>query len=631
MTQRNKQLDAARGLLILLMLIGHAWTDGWFRSFIYAFHMPAFFVLSGLLLRHSASLEKPLWQIALKKARTMLVPYVFFELFSIAQKVIQHGAELNLKGYLFQALTLHLTNGPLWFLIVLFCAEMLFVLFWKLKRPAILAIVGSVLFGLCIFLPKSAAFISPVMIFTALVFLIFGYFAHALLLKPSAWLGFGALVLTAVLAAVNPVEINSYQDGIPGLYFLSGIAGAAFILQLSRYCQWKPLIFWGQNSLIVLGTHYPLLRAALWLLRLEQNGFWTCFLLFSILLVLEIPLIFLINRCMPFVLGRWYSRPGMRTPSIQPLQAEGPGPDREENPVRDPKTAKKKRAFRLRCFLFALSVLLLLSLIELFLSNNVLTVSRYTVSSPKILHPIRVVFLGDVHGREFGDENKRLLDAVRAEEPDLIAVVGDVFNQEASTEEIDAMCSLLRNMTTIAPVYFCPGNHEFLYCQSHGTGLIDQIRETGAIYLDSTYLDVTVNHTPLRIGGYMGYYRQPGMFPISVEQQEADFAFSDAFESTDRFKLLLDHVPTGWLDWKYQDKYPVDLVLTAHYHGGVVRIPFLEQGLAAPYVGWFPPYTKGLFEGREAVCILTTGLAGYGRIPRFFNPPEICVAELIPE
>ena len=67
------------------------------------------------------------------------------------------------------------------------------------------------------------------------------------------------------------------------------------------------------------------------------------------------------------------------------------------------------------------------------------------------------------------------------------------------------------------------------------------------------------------------------------------------------------------------------------YHGGVIRIPILEQGLFAPYVGKFPPYTKGMFVGEKATCVLSTGLAGSYGLPRFFNPPELVVVELSPQ
>ncbi|MBR0135429.1 MAG: hypothetical protein IJM18_04450, partial [Clostridia bacterium] len=111
-------------------------------------------------------------------------------------------------------------------------------------------------------------------------------------------------------------------------------------------------------------------------------------------------------------------------------------------------------------------------------------------------------------------------------------------------------------------------------------------------------------------------------------RQSDDWRYFAEFEDTDRYKILLDHIPTNWLDWNYRDKYPVDLVLSGHYHGGVVRIPILDRGVYAPYVGWFPPYTKGMFEGEKATCVLTTGLAGAKGLPRFFNPPEIVTVEL---
>lgn len=276
-----------------------------------------------------------------------------------------------------------------------------------------------------------------------------------------------------------------------------------------------------------------------------------------------------------------------------------------------------------------LVVLLVLTGAELLYSNVALTASRYAIRSDKISGAVRVVFLSDLHGREFGADNVRLLDQIAAEKPDLIALVGDIFNQDADEDEIDRMCGFIRRVSAIAPVYFGLGNHEWSYLGTHGTDLLECVRESGAAVLESEYLDVEIHGTPLRISGYMGYYREPQMTTADPEQAERERAFFDAFEATDRFRLLLNHIPTVWLDWHGTNRYPVDLVLSGHYHGGLIRIPILEQGVVAPYVGMFPPYTKGMFTGEKATCILTTGLAG-SRIPRFFNPPEIVVIDLLP-
>lgn len=276
-----------------------------------------------------------------------------------------------------------------------------------------------------------------------------------------------------------------------------------------------------------------------------------------------------------------------------------------------------------------LAVLLVLSGAELLYSNLALTVSRYTLRSEKVDSAIRIVFLSDLHGREFGTDNERLLKKIAGEKPDLIALVGDIVNNNATTDEIDHMCGFIQRVSEIAPVYFCLGNHEQNYRQNHENDLLERVRESGAVVLESEYRDVEIHGTPLRIGGYMGYYREPHMMTRDREQIERELAFADAFEATDRFQLLLNHIPTTWLDWHGIHRYPVDLVLSGHYHGGVIRIPLLEQGLVAPYVGAFPPYTKGMFSGSEATCVLTTGLAG-SKWPRFFNPPEIVAVDILP-
>ena len=290
-------------------------------------------------------------------------------------------------------------------------------------------------------------------------------------------------------------------------------------------------------------------------------------------------------------------------------------------------STNKRHIARVLCIVLA--IFLFLSGAELLYSAYALTVSRYTVRSGKVGGAIRVAFLSDLHGREFGEDNSRLLSRITSEQPDLIALVGDIFNRNADADEIDRMCTFIWRASEIAPVYFSLGNHEAGCLRNNGSDLLDRVRSCGAIILESDYLDIEINGTSLRIGGYMGYYRQPVMTTDDIAQEERELAFMDAFESADCFKLLLNHIPTGWLEWKGRNKFPVDLVLSGPYHGGQIRIPILEQGLYAPNIGWFPRFTKGLFEGSQATCILTTGLAG-SRLPRFFNPPEIAVVDILP-
>ena len=256
-----------------------------------------------------------------------------------------------------------------------------------------------------------------------------------------------------------------------------------------------------------------------------------------------------------------------------------------------------------------------------------LIVTQYTVEVD-LDKPLRIVHLTDLHSNVFDTGNDVLVQMVAVQEPDLILMTGDMMDK--SDENADVVCDLIRQLTPIAPVYIGYGNHEYDWMKAHSESLTPVLTEAGATVLDVEYLDITVKDQTLRLGGLMGYYRQPGMFPVSQEQRERELAFAENFEDTDRYKVLLNHIPTAWLDWEYIDKYPVDLVLTGHYHGGQIRLP-LVGGLYAPYVGLFPEYTEGMFTGELATCVLSTGLGSSPGIPRINNPPQIVVVDLIPE
>ena len=238
---------------------------------------------------------------------------------------------------------------------------------------------------------------------------------------------------------------------------------------------------------------------------------------------------------------------------------------------------------------------------------------------------IRIVQLTDLHNREFGDNNIDLISKVSEQHPDLIFMTGDMLGK---SDDLEVICSCIKSLSEIAPVYFSYGNHEMYWENGTETELREALTKTGAIVLNCEYTDIELKGEKLRIGGYYGYYRASHMRTADENEQKAEIAFADEFENTENTKLLLCHIPTAWVDWEYIDKYPIDVVFTGHYHGGQIRLPFMG-GLYAPYVGWFPENTKGIFEGQEATCILSTGLGSEKWIPRINNPAEVVVIDLI--
>ena len=68
------ELDIVRVLGVFLVVLGHLVNTHPVRMYIYAFHMPMFFIVSGLLFKSKNSIKE------LKMFRKYIIPAVFFTL-----------------------------------------------------------------------------------------------------------------------------------------------------------------------------------------------------------------------------------------------------------------------------------------------------------------------------------------------------------------------------------------------------------------------------------------------------------------------------------------------------------------------------------------------------------------------
>lgn len=158
----------------------------------------------------------------------------------------------------------------------------------------------------------------------------------------------------------------------------------------------------------------------------------------------------------------------------------------------------KRRRWVLLCGLLAAAALVLGGRC---LCSEELEVTFHHLYSPKIVggENIRVVVLSDLHNREFGPGNGELVERIAALRPDLIAIAGDMVN--ADDGNLDVILTLCGKLLELAPVYYSPGNHESSLMYEKGSPIEGQLLDLGVHVLVNRAEELTVNRTPLLIGG----------------------------------------------------------------------------------------------------------------------------------
>lgn len=220
---------------------------------------------------------------------------------------------------------------------------------------------------------------------------------------------------------------------------------------------------------------------------------------------------------------------------------------------------------------------------------------------------LRIVQLSDLHGRAFGRGNARLLAAVAQAQPDLICITGDLFDEST---ELSCVLPLVRALRTLAPVYYVTGNHEW---QVKGlSSLLAAMEDAGVKVLRGSFQFLCRGSARLVIAGV-----DDPCGPADAKTPEALVQEIHAAVGRDVPIVMLDHRNDHLAQW---EALGVDLVLSGHCHGGLVRLPLLG-GLIGPGGRLLPRFDAGLYRSGGTALYVSRGLAS----PRLFNRPQVAV------
>ncbi len=248
-------------------------------------------------------------------------------------------------------------------------------------------------------------------------------------------------------------------------------------------------------------------------------------------------------------------------------------------------------------------------LICVYYGNNSITISKYMINNDKLVNlenSIKIVQLSDLHNKEFGKDNSKLIEQVKTLEPDIIVVTGDYV--DSSSTDTQVALELSEKLVEIADVYYVTGNHEKSLDENDLWEFLEELREIGVNVMNNSFCEYNEDIVII------------GLDNDSLSSDDKSLeAIMENIDSK-KYTILLAHEPQ---ELERYASSGVDLVLSGHAHGGQFRIPFTNIGLVAPDQGLFPEYTAGEYIAEETKMIVSRGL-GNSIIPiRVFNRPEV--------
>ena len=283
-------------------------------------------------------------------------------------------------------------------------------------------------------------------------------------------------------------------------------------------------------------------------------------------------------------------------------------------------------------FLIITGIILVLGMVlfaVMLYDSNRFVIVNYQVRSSKIRQKTRAVLLADLHNKEYGHQNFRLLDAVDAAGPDIILCAGDMITSVEGISMVPAQ-EFVQTLAEKYPFYYANGNHEHrIYRQPDDYGMMGEqyrgflkscdivLLENERILLPDRGIEIIGLDLPKC---WYKKFKTPLMTKKEIESIVK-------IPQSNTFSILLAHNPV------YFDAYAAwgaDLVLSGHVHGGVMRLPFLGGVLSTAFT-LFPKYDGGLFEKSGSRMIVSRGLGSHTIPVRVFNPAELVVIDILPE
>lgn len=261
-------------------------------------------------------------------------------------------------------------------------------------------------------------------------------------------------------------------------------------------------------------------------------------------------------------------------------------------------------------FLFLISLLILAGVWAFFVEPYMIKVEKLTLllekeNLPPSFKNLKFVHLTDLHSKNFGKKEKKVLNILDQLKPDFIFITGDIVDW--TTRNFKSCQRFWHELTKNyqGRVFAVFGNHEHL--NPRFKELLPLLRESGIEVLNNQAKEITI--------------KEVSFYLIGVD--DPHFGYDDIEKAmqgvgNEGVKILLAHSPEIFRKVKGKN---INVVLTGHTHAGQVNIPLLVD-LILP-LKYDRKYKKGLFKEKNTYLYVNRGIGTTILPVRFNSLPEI--------
>ena len=106
----------------------------------------------------------------------------------------------------------------------------------------------------------------------------------------------------------------------------------------------------------------------------------------------------------------------------------------------------------------ALVIICIISIVFVVVAcNRRLTTTYYHIDALDMSTPLKIAILTDLHSTDYGDD---ILNVIKQEEPDMVFLVGDIFDNHYDNAP---SWTLVESLISKYPCYYVTGNHEMVH------------------------------------------------------------------------------------------------------------------------------------------------------------------------